>query len=115
MQTYPVRRGHVAGTDLKMLFEAAFDSYEMDGDWVSGSYGTMTKIRVKYEGKTAFVVDTDTDKSFAKRVAGGDSEAMEVAVDTQRRWNDFLEGATGYDTKTRKKKMEQAAKKDKAA
>ncbi len=113
MQTYPVRRGQVVNTDLKMLFEAAFDSVSEDGEWLAGAYGTMTKIRVRYDGKTKLIVDTDTDKSFAKKVADGDSTAMEVAVDTQRRWNDFLEGATGYDTKTRKKKMEQAAKKDK--
>ncbi|MGB0652828.1 MAG: DUF5611 family protein [Thermoplasmatota archaeon] len=113
MQTYPVKRGHMVNTDLKMIFEAAFDSVEEDGEWLAGSYGTMPKIRVKYDSKTAFTVDTESDKSIAKKVADGDAQAMELAVDTQRRWNDFLEGATGYDTKTRKKKMEQAAKKDK--
>ncbi|HET6398680.1 MAG TPA: DUF5611 family protein, partial [Candidatus Thermoplasmatota archaeon] len=76
-------------------------------------FGTMPSIRARYEGKKELQVDTVTDKSFAVKMAQGDTQAGEVAIETQRRWNDFLEGATGYDAKTRSKKIQEAAKKDK--
>lgn len=114
MQTYPVRPGHVAKTDLKMLFEAAFDSCTEKAGWLTGKYGTLLDIKVKYEGKKEFVVDTVTDKTIAVKMAGGDDSAMQLAKDTQSRWNDFLEGATGYDAKQRSKKIQEMAKKSAA-
>jgi hypothetical protein len=111
MQTYPVRPGHAAKTDLKMLFEAAFDSVQEKGGWLCGQWGTLLDIKVKYEGKKEFVVDTVTDKSIAVKMAQGDDSAMQLAKDTQSRWNDFLEGATGYDAKARSKKIQEMAKK----
>lgn len=111
MQEYPVKRGHAAGVDLSMMFEAAFDAVKVEDGWCTGSFGTMSRIRAKYEGKTSFVVDTESDRSFVPRIAAGDAEALELAQETQRRWNDFLEGATGYDAKMRKKKAEELAKK----
>jgi hypothetical protein len=103
MQTYPVRPGHAAKTDLKMLFEAAFDSCTEKDGWLTGKFGTLLDIKVKYQGKKELVVDTTTAK--------GDEAAGEKAKETQSRWNDFLEGATGYDAKTRSKKIQEAAKK----
>ncbi len=112
MQTYPVKPGLAAKTDLKSLFDAAFDGVKVEGEWFTGKFGTMPQIKVRYEAKKSLVVDTQTDKSFALRMAQGDATAMEVAKETQRRWNDFLEGATGYDAKMRSKKIQEAAKKE---
>ena len=114
MQNYPVKPGHAAKTDLKMLFEAAFDSCTEKDGWLTGRFGTLLDIKVKYQGKKEFVVDTVTDKAIAVKMAQGDDSAMQLAKDTQSRWNDFLEGATGYDAKTRSKKIQEAAKKDAA-
>lgn len=111
MQTYPVRPGHAAKTDLKMLFEAAFDSCTEKDGWLTGKFGTLLDIKVKYVGKKEFVVDTVTDKQVAVRMAKGDESAAEMAKQTQSRWNDFLEGATGYDAKARSKKIQEMAKK----
>jgi hypothetical protein len=111
MQTYPVKPGHAAKVDFPMVFDACFDSHKMDGDWYSGAFGSMPTIKAKYEGKKGLVVDTVTDKTFAQKVAGGDRQAMQVAMDTQRRWNEFLEAITGYDAKMRSKKIQEAAKK----
>ncbi len=96
MQSYPVKPGHAAKVNLADSFDA---------------YGSMPSIKVRYEGKKELQVDTLSDKSFAMKVAAGDKAALEVAMDTQRRWNDFLEGVTGYDAKTRGKKAQEAAKK----
>lgn len=110
-QTYPVKPGHAAKVSLADVFDACFDSHKMDGEWLVGSYGSMPQIKVRFEGKKEFVVDTVTDKTFAIKVASGDKDALVVAQDTQRRWNEFLEGATGYDTKARSKKIQEMAKK----
>lgn len=111
MQTYPVKPGHAAKVSLEDIFDACFDSHRKDGDWLVGAFGSMPQIKVRYEGKKEFIVDTQTDKSFAQKVAAGDQQAMQVAQETQRRWNDFLEGVTGYDAKMRSKKIQEAAKK----
>jgi len=112
MQEYPVKPGHAAKIDFKLIFEAAFGSYEeTDDGWLEGSYGTMPRIRAKQDGKKTVVVDTETDKSVALRMAQGDESAAELARDTHRAWNDFLEGITGYDAKMRSKKVQEAAKK----
>lgn len=112
MQEYPVKPGHAAKIDLKMIFEAAFGEVQEDDGWLKASYGSMPKIWAKQDGKKALVVDTETDKSIAVKMAQGDEEAGQVARDTHRAWNDFLEGATGYDAKTRSKKVQEQAKKE---
>jgi hypothetical protein len=111
MQTYPVKPGHAAKVDFGMVFDACFDAHKKDGDWYAGSYGSMPTIKARYEGKKELVVDTVTDKSFAMKVASGDKAAFATAADTQRRWNEFLEGVTGYDAKARGKKIQELAKK----
>ncbi len=112
MQEYPVKPGHAAKIDFKMIFEAAFGSYEEDDGWLKTSYGSMPKIWAKQEGKKQVVVDTETDKTIAVRMAEGDEEAGQIAVDTQRTWNEFLEGVTGYNAKMRSKKAQEQAKKE---
>jgi hypothetical protein len=115
MQEYPVKPGHAAKIDFKMIFEAAFGSFEEDDGWLKGGFGSMPRIWAKQEGKKTVVVDTETDKTVALRIAQGGAEAdaaLQLAKDTHRTWNDFLEGVTGYDAKNRSKKIQAAAKKD---
>ena len=95
-----------------MIFEAAFGSYDEDDGWLKGGYGSMPRIWAKQDGKKLLIVDTETDKSIALKMAQGDEEAGQLARDTHRAWNDFLEGVTGYDAKTRSKKIQEKAKKD---
>ncbi|MFO1532772.1 MAG: DUF5611 family protein [Thermoplasmatota archaeon] len=115
MQTYPVKPGHAAKVDFAMVFDACFDSHKQDGEWFASAFGSMPQIRARYQGKKELVVDTQTDKSFAQKVAAGDKEAFALAADTQRRWNEFLEAVTGYDAKQRSKKTQEMAKKSPAA
>lgn len=115
MQEYPVKPGHAGKIDFKMIFEAAFGSYDEDDGWLKGSYGSMPKIWAKQDGKKLVIVDTETDKNIAIAIGkGGDeaAQAMELAQDTQRQWNDFLEGVTGYNAKMRSKKVQEKAKKE---
>lgn len=113
MQTYPVKPGHAGKIDFNMIFEAAFGDVVDEDGWLKGSFGSMPRIWAKQEGKKFVIVDTETDKTLAVRLAQGDAEAETIAKDTQRTWNDFLEGVTGYDAKKRSKKVQEMAKKQK--
>ncbi len=111
MQTYDVKPGHAGKIDFRGLFEICFDGCKEDDEWLIGSFGSMPMIRARQEGKKFVHVDTQTDKSFVTRMTEGDDEAMQIAQETQRRWNDFLEGVTGYNAKQRSKKAQEKAKK----
>lgn len=112
MQEYPVKPGTAAKIDFREIFELCFESCTEEDGWLKTSFGSMPKIWAKQDGKTKIVVDTETDKDVAKRMADGDQDAMQMAMDTQRRWNDFLEGVTGYNAKQRSKKAQEQAKKE---
>lgn len=112
MQEYPVKPGHAGKIDFKMIFEASFGSYEEEDGWLKASMGSMPKIWAKQDGKKKLIVDTETDKTIAVRMAEGDEEAGRIAVETQQTWNEFLEGVTGYDAKMRRKKAQEAIKKE---
>lgn len=110
MQTYEVKRGLAKKSDLDALLCEQFGTCKKEGDWFATSFGAMPMIKAKYEADK-LVVDTQNDASLAPRVAKGDKEALQTAMDTQRRWNAFLEAATGYDAKMRSKKAQEAVKK----
>ncbi|HYB59157.1 MAG TPA: DUF5611 family protein [Candidatus Acidoferrales bacterium] len=62
------------------------------------SYGALKKMRVRV-GET-LVVDTESKRDVPE----------EVAIDTNARFRCFLDKATGYTTKQRAKKAQEAAK-----
>jgi len=101
MQTYPVRRGHVKKTDLSSVLQETFGSVKTNGDWFETSFGAMPTIRARYEGLTQLHVDSTSNANVSD----------EVAIETRKRWNHFLEGATGYTAKQRSKKAQEQAKK----
>ncbi len=110
MQTYEVKRGMAKKTDLKTLVEIHFGSVTEQEGWFASTFGAMPMIKAKYD-KDKLLVDTQNDPSIAVRVAKGDQEAAKMATETHQRWNAFLFDATGYDSKTRGKKAQEAAKK----
>jgi hypothetical protein len=110
MQEYEVKRGLAKKTDLRTLFAQQFGDVKEEGGWLVGGFGAMPKIQAKYEGDK-LVVDTQSRNDLAARVAKGDKEALQLTLDTQKRWNDFLLQATGYDAKMRGKKAQEKAKK----
>ena len=56
MQTYPVRPGHAAKTDLKMLFEAAFDSCTEKDGWLKDTRGTAAIVYLKTRAEIVVVL-----------------------------------------------------------
>ena len=111
MQEYEVKRGLAKKTDLQQLLTTAFGAAKKDGEWVTAAFGAMPVIKARYSPEGTLVVDTESKKDLAAAVAKGDKQALELTLDTQRRWNDFLLQATGYDAKTRGKKAQEKAKK----
>lgn len=103
MQTYPVKRGHAKKTDLKQIMEESFGSVDESDDWLTASFGAFKTIKAKYDGLTKLDVDTNQDRNVD----------METGQKTIKAWNEFLETATGYTSKQRGKKMQEAAKKAK--
>lgn len=102
MQTYPIKRGHykqVEGVRLKDVMEASFGPVEERDGKFEGSFGALERV-VAWAEKASLHVDTVMNPNVDD----------ETAIRTRQAWNAFLERATGFDTKARKKRAEKAAK-----
>ena len=108
MTVQDIKRGHwrvVDGDGLKNLMEDFFDtpvSVEDDG-WHMVEYGALKPLKVKMDSKTELEVISITDPDVADNVA---SESI-------RRYNKFLEAATGFNSKQRSKRLQKKAKEGK--
>ncbi len=106
MQQYEVRRGHhdnIQPEKLKEHMQAAFGTVEeRDGKLVS-SFGAIKEIKAWAEAKNVLGIETVMNKDVADN----------VAHDTIRAYNAFLEAATGYTAKERGKRAQKKAKEGK--
>jgi len=69
------------------------------------SHGIMTSIEGSYEGGALIVDVTNVAPDFE------DPEAMKLAMDSRKRWTNFLDRSTGYNSKQRGDKAKEWAKK----
>ncbi len=102
MRDYPVKRTvkkNLKENGLKPVMENYFEGVKEEGEEMVAHYGAMKRIAAKYDGKKLWV-ETDTDASASD----------ELALETIRVYNKFLEEATGYTAKERKKLANKAAK-----
>ncbi len=108
MTVQDIKRGHwrvVDGDGLKNLMEDFFDtpvSVEDDG-WHLVEYGALKPLRVKMNSKNELEVITIADPDVAN----------DVASESIRRYNKFLEAATGFNSKQRSKRLQKKAKEGK--
>ena len=108
MTVQDIKRGHwrvVDGDGLKNLMEDLFDtpvSVEDDG-WHLVEYGALKPLKVKINSKSELEVITISDPDVAN----------DVASESIRRYNKFLEAATGFNTKQRSKRLQKKAKEGK--
>jgi hypothetical protein len=103
MQTYDVRRGQEKNLQTPQLKDLAADVFGDAGEEqgkVIVSFGALAKLTVWLEGKS-LCVETQMKTDVPNHVAS----------DTIKRYNAFLERATGYTTKERAKKAQGKAKK----
>lgn len=103
---YDIRKGHYSkleGDGLKNVLTEAFGSAKEEGGrWVS-SYGAINRVEARLISKTVIEIVSDTDKS----------KPLDVQADTIKHWNIFLEGATGFTSKERGKRLQKKAKEGK--
>jgi hypothetical protein len=101
VQTYPVRTNLRAGltpAHLAELLTEIFGQCEIKAEEVVGRYGAIEELRVRRDNK-GLQVEVRTNP----KVDG------ETASDTIRRYNQFLEAATGYSAKERAKRLRKSA------
>jgi len=101
VQTYPVRTSHRANLALPALLEVAkanFGSAEVQGEAVIASYGAISRISARATGRE-LTIDVTMNPKVPE----------DVARVTIRRYNQFLEAATGYSSKERAKRLRKSA------
>lgn len=105
MRDYELRRGHwknIDGEKLLHLLQDIFGETKKEGSgYAVENYGALTRLYAEQLGKTHLRVDTVMNAKVPN----------EDAQKTLRAYNDFLELATGYNTKERSKRAQAEAKK----
>lgn len=101
MNTYDIKRGHydnIEGGKLERLMKDTFETVKRDGDKLVTSYGALDKLTVWPEGKTKLCIETKMNT----KVDG------KTATETIRQYNLFLEKATGFSAKDRRKRAKKS-------
>jgi hypothetical protein len=108
MVVQDIKRGHWRNYEdkgIKGLMEEHFetDVSEDDDGWCYVEYGALDPLKVRMVSKSELEVIT----------AANPKVEPAVAQDTIRRYNQFLEAATGFNSKQRSKRMQKKAKEGK--
>ncbi len=101
MQTYPVRashRGNLQPSELERIARSAFEEAQVDGTAVRAKFGAIRELTARASGRE-LAVDLAMDPKVP----------AEVAAETVRRYNRFLEEATGFSSKERAKRLRKSA------
>ncbi|MCI4336330.1 MAG: DUF5611 family protein [Thermoplasmata archaeon] len=101
MQRYPVRTSHRAQLTVGHLAELCqthFGQVDSDGGAVLAKYGALARLKAWPE-----------KKELAIEVTMDPKVEVEVAGETVRRYNRFLEDATGFSAKERAKRLRKSA------
>jgi hypothetical protein len=101
VQRYPVRassRARLASGPLEALCREVFGGATVDGEKVHASFGALASLVVWPLGKE-LAVDVTMDPKVE----------AEVAAETVRRYNRFLQEATGYSAKERASRLRKSA------
>ena len=102
MRDYELKRGFgkaLEGDGLRKVAADVFGDATVDGGRIVVSFGALDRLVVWSDGKKLFV-----EMAMKSRVPD------EVATNTIKAYNHFLEKATGYTAKERSKRAQKAAK-----
>ncbi|MDG6224700.1 MAG: DUF5611 family protein [Candidatus Thermoplasmatota archaeon] len=102
MEIFDIKKGYakkIEGKGLTDLMKDIFGNAEAEGDWISSNYGAMRPIRARMGSGSELVIEIVTVKVPDDQV-----------LDTMKKRNLFLEAATGFDSKTRLKRLKEKAK-----
>lgn len=100
---YEVKKGHfkeLEGDGLKSIMSEAFGSVSEEGGSLVSSFGALARIEARVVDKNRLSVSTFTDPKVSS----------ESASETIRRYNMFLEKATGFTSKQRRDRLQKKAK-----
>ena len=101
MQNYPVRASHrknLAVPALEQILTTEFGGAQVEGDAVVSSYGAIARIAARSAGR-----ELSVDITMNPKVP------EDVARETIRRYNLFLEAATGFSSKERARRLRKSA------
>ncbi|MEM0129015.1 MAG: DUF5611 family protein [Thermoplasmata archaeon] len=101
MQRYPVKASHRSRLTLPSLAATARDAFGeagVDGEGIAARFGALRSLRARPAGRE-LEVEVEMDPKVAP----------EIAAETIRRYNRFLEAATGYTAKERAKRLRKSA------
>ena len=101
MQNYPVRASQRANLNLPALqaiLATCFGEAHIEGDSAVASYGAISRIAVRPAGREISVEPTMNPQV-----------PEDVARETIRRYNQFLETVTGFSSKERAKRLRKSA------
>jgi hypothetical protein len=101
VQNYPVRTSHRARLTLPLLLETSrsiFGIAEVEGGDVVAKFGALARLATRPDGKELRV-----DVTMEPKVP------VDVAAETVRRYNQFLETTTGFSSKERAKRLRKSA------
>lgn len=101
VQKYPVRPSHranLAPETLEPIVRSHFDAVDREGEVLCAQFGAISRIAVSAEGRELAVEVTMNPKVPA-----------DIQAETIRRYNHFLEEATGYSAKERAKRLRKSA------
>ena len=111
MERFDVKRGLMkqinADGGLAALAAKYFENVEANDDGsFTGSHDIMTSIEGRFSETGALVIDVkNVPPNF------DDPEAMKIAQDSRKRWTQFLDEATGYNSKQRGDKAKEFSNK----
>jgi hypothetical protein len=103
---FDIKKGHSAsleGDGLKDLMKSVLGEVKEENGVLVSSFGATTRFEVKLLSKTALSVVSSSDKNAT-------AEAM---MESNRKYNDFMEKATGFNAKERSKRLQKKAKEGK--
>jgi len=104
MQEYEIRRGHfpkIDGGRIEDILRDVFGKFEKkeDGSYET-SYGALARLYIRIKDKKTLLVETTMNSKVDDSVAG----------ETIKKYNAFLEAATGFTAKERSKRLQKKAK-----
>jgi hypothetical protein len=97
MNEYDIKRGHfekIEGDKLKLMMKDIFEMVESKDGKLFSSYGAIESLGVWSEGKQRLCVETKMNTDVDDK----------TATETIRKYNLFLEKATGFSAKERRKR-----------
>ena len=102
MKEFDIRRGHfknIEGDKLRELLESTFGNVKTDQDKFIIFYGALQPLTTWVKAKDVLCVDTKMNASVPE----------EEINETIKRYNGFLEAATGFNSKERVKRAKKKA------